>query len=88
MKAHYNLYRLFERLGDQELAAAHQRLHERYKADDNAQGRAIRLAREKYPAASHAAEAVVKYSLFREGAPELNTTTTVAEVDKENADVK
>ena len=88
VSAHHNLQLLYERLGDQELAAEHQRLHERYKADDNAQGLAIRLAREKYPAANHAAEAVVKYSLFREGAPELNTTATVAEVDQETADVK
>ena len=69
--AHYNLQLLYERLGNQELSAKHQRLHERYKPDDNAEGRAVRLAREKYPAANQAAEAVVKYSLFREGAPGL-----------------
>src|SRR5690606_9992925 len=54
------------------LAEEHQGLHERYKPDDNAQGRAVRLAREKYPAANHAAEAVVKYPLQREGAPGRN----------------
>lgn len=63
--AHFNLHRLYETLGEAELAAKHQRLHLRYKPDDNAAGRAIRLAREKYPAANHAAEAVVKYSLNR-----------------------
>ena len=63
--AHYNLHLLYEALGDQTQAAEHQRLHLRYKPDDNAQGRAIRLAREKYPAANYAAEAVVKYQLQR-----------------------
>jgi hypothetical protein len=29
------------------------------------------LARQKYPAANHAAEAIVIYSLHRAGAPEL-----------------
>ena len=47
-------------------------MHQRYKPDDNAQGRAVRLAREKYPAANHAAEAVVKYPLQRPGAPGLD----------------
>ncbi|QDT07362.1 hypothetical protein K227x_57890 [Rubripirellula lacrimiformis] len=64
--AHFNLHRLYETVGEQELASKHQSLHMRYKPDDNAKGRAIRLAREKYPAADHAAEAVVKYSLQRE----------------------
>ncbi len=63
--AHYNLHLLYEALGDQAQAAEHQKLHLRYKPDDNAQGRAIRLAREKYPAADYAAEAVVKYQLQR-----------------------
>jgi tetratricopeptide (TPR) repeat protein len=54
------------------LAEKHQGLHERYKPDDNAQDRAVRLAREQYPAANHAAEAVVKYPLQREGAPGLS----------------
>ncbi len=70
--AHHNLQLLYERLGDAELAAKHSKLHLIYKPDDNAQGRAIRLAREKYPAANHAAEAVVKYPLNREGTPELD----------------
>ena len=86
--AHYNLQLLYERLGDQELFAKHQRLHERYKPDDNAEGRAVRLAREKYPAANQAAEAVVKYSLFREGAPGLDTTVTIAGNEEQSTDVK
>lgn len=67
--AHYNLHLLYAELGDAEQARKHQELHRRYKPDDNAQGRAVRLARERYPAANHAAEAVVKYPLQRAGAP-------------------
>ena len=63
--AHYNLQLLYDKLGQRELAMKHRELHETYKIDDTAQGRAVRLAREKYPAANHAAEAVVKYSLNR-----------------------
>ena len=69
--AHYNLHLLYAELGDEEKAAEHSRLHERYKADDNATDRALQLAREKYPAANHAAEAVVIYPLHRAGAPQL-----------------
>jgi len=70
--AHHNLQFLYREVGDEEQAAKHGRLHARYKPDDNAKDRAVRLAREKYPAANHAAEAVVKYSLQRPGAPGLD----------------
>ncbi len=63
--AHYNLQLLYAELGQPELSARHEQLHQRYKPDDNAQGRAVRLARERYPAANHAAEMVVKYRLQR-----------------------
>jgi tetratricopeptide (TPR) repeat protein len=69
--AHYNLQLLYTQLGDEKKAAEHRQLHQRFKPDDNARGRAIRLAREKYPAANAAAEAVVIYSLHRPGAPGL-----------------
>lgn len=69
--AHYNLQLLYSELGDKTRAAEHAKLHQIYKPDDNAQGRAVRLAREKYPAANFAAEAVVKYPLQRPGAPGL-----------------
>jgi len=69
--AHHNLQLLHAELGNTEEAARHGKLHRRFKPDDNAQGRAVRLAREKYPAANHAAEAVVKYPLRRPGAPGL-----------------
>jgi tetratricopeptide (TPR) repeat protein len=65
--AHHNLYLLHAQLGNEERAAEHRKLHARYKPDDNAADRAVRLAREKYPAANHAAEAVVIYSLHRDG---------------------
>ncbi|WP_345682567.1 tetratricopeptide repeat protein [Novipirellula caenicola] len=65
VSAHHNLQQLYEKIGDETLSEKHSKLHLRYKLDDNAQSRAIRLAREKYPAANHAAEAVVKYSLTR-----------------------
>ncbi|WP_153558375.1 tetratricopeptide repeat protein [Roseimaritima sediminicola] len=84
--AHFNLHRLFEALGDKDRAAEHQALHLRYKPDDNAKGRAIRLAREKYPAANHAAEAVVKYSLQRNLPSQANATATTAEAGEANAE--
>jgi tetratricopeptide (TPR) repeat protein len=63
--AHYNLALLYNLLGEKERATHHQRLHARYKPDDNARDRAIALARQRYPAANHAAEALVIYSLHR-----------------------
>lgn len=69
--AHHNLQLLYAELGDSDKSLEHEQLHLRYKPDDNAQGRAERLARERYPAANHAAESVVKYSLQRPGAPGL-----------------
>ncbi|MFN7132146.1 MAG: hypothetical protein ACK4N5_08690 [Myxococcales bacterium] len=44
-------------------AEEHRKLHARYKPDDNATDVAVRLARQKYPAANHAAEQVVIYDL-------------------------
>ncbi|MDA1039953.1 MAG: multiheme c-type cytochrome [Planctomycetota bacterium] len=61
--AHYNLARIHDELGDREVAERHRQLHARYKRDDNAADRAVRLAREKYPAADRAAEAVAIYPL-------------------------
>jgi tetratricopeptide (TPR) repeat protein len=72
--AHHNLHLLWVQLNDEEKAAKHRELHARYKPNDNAADRAVRLAREKYPAANHAAEAVVIYPLQRPGAPGLTAT--------------
>jgi len=81
ISAHYNLYLLYEQLGDREKSTEHRRLHAIYKPDDNATDRAIRLAREKYPAANQAAEAVVIYSLHREGAPGASPSTATASIN-------
>ncbi|MEW4487763.1 tetratricopeptide repeat protein [Thalassoglobus sp. JC818] len=66
LAAHYGLSQVYLELDEPEKAAEHAELHERFKPDDNAAGRAVRLAREKYPAANHAAEAVVKYLLEKD----------------------
>lgn len=70
--AHHNLHQIYEELGDQPKANFHNAEHLKVKPDDNAQGRAVGLARAKYPAANLAAEALVIYPLQREGAPGLN----------------
>jgi tetratricopeptide (TPR) repeat protein/uncharacterized membrane protein len=69
--AHYNLSLIFESLGDEKAAEFHRAEHLKYKPDDNAKDVAIKLARQKYPAANFAAEAIVVYPLRREGAYEL-----------------
>ena len=69
--AHYNLQLIYGQLGDAVKSEEHRTLHERYKLDDNAADRAVARARERYPAANFAAEALVIYSLHRPGAPEL-----------------
>jgi len=71
LTAHYNLGIIHGTLGNQDKAAEHQRLHDKYKPDDNARDRAINLARAKDPAANNAANAIVIYPLQREGAFEL-----------------
>lgn len=71
--AHYGLSLIYAQLGDDERAEEHRRLHARYKLDDNASDRAVAAARQKYPAANHAAERVVIYPLQRTGAPGLET---------------
>ena len=69
--AHYNLKLIHSDLGDAARADEHAALHAKYKPDDNATDRAVAAARIKYPAANHAAEAVVIYDLRRPGAFEL-----------------
>ena len=72
--AHYNLALIYEQLGDAKLSAEHHALHERYRVDDNARDRAVTIARRANPAADHAAQAIVIYSLQREGAPGLEAS--------------
>ncbi|MCH7990554.1 MAG: tetratricopeptide repeat protein, partial [Planctomycetes bacterium] len=69
--AHYNLSLLYGLLGDERKAAAHRQKHETFKPDDTARGRAVGLARQKYPAANAASEALVIYDLQRPDAPGL-----------------
>ncbi len=67
--AHYNLSQIYSELGNEDAATHHRALHSKYKRDDNASDRAVQLARERYPAANHASEAIAIYPLQREGAP-------------------
>jgi Tfp pilus assembly protein PilF len=64
--AHANLVEIYSLLGDKELETSHRELHTRYKPDDNAQEVAVPAARRRYPAANHAAEALVIYDLQRD----------------------
>jgi hypothetical protein len=66
--AHYNLALVHAQLGDEAAAQFHRDEHSKYKPDDNARDRAVTAARLRYPAANHAAEAVVIYDLARPGA--------------------
>jgi len=78
-RVHYNLSLLYTQLGDTKQADHHHKMHERYKDDDVIRGQAIPKAREKYPAANHAAEPLVIYPLQRPGAPELPPAAEVAD---------
>jgi tetratricopeptide (TPR) repeat protein len=71
--AHYNLGQIYGFLERPEKEREHRALHQRYKVDDTAQGEAVRKAREKYPAANHAAESLVIYNLQRPEAPGLDS---------------
>jgi tetratricopeptide (TPR) repeat protein len=66
LAAHYNLALIYQQLGDENLAAEHRRLHEKYRPDDNARDRAISIHRRQNPAADHAAQSIVIYNLQRE----------------------
>ncbi|NNJ27039.1 hypothetical protein LzC2_31360 [Planctomycetes bacterium LzC2] len=58
-----NLARLFRERGEEARAEEYRRLHAKYKPDDVAAARALRLARERSPNAAKAAEATVIYDL-------------------------
>ncbi len=79
--AHYNLARIHAQLGARQVAAKHRELHLRYKVDDNARDRAIALARKKYPAANHAAEALVIYDLKVPKFQASNVSNRTADTD-------
>ncbi len=63
--AHANLAAIYLRTGKAEKAQHHRELQLKYKMDDNAADLAIPTARRQYPAANHAAESLVIYSLQR-----------------------
>ena len=63
--AHANLAEIYGLIDDAEQEQYHRALHTRYKPDDNAAEVATPAARRKYPAANHAAEALVIYDLQR-----------------------
>lgn len=86
--AHYNLALIYEQLGDTKLASEHRALHERYRVDDNARDRAVTIARRSNPAADHAAQAIVIYSLQRPGAPGLADTKPAANGELVRAETK
>jgi len=67
LTAHYGLRQVYADLGDVEAEQRHSALHAKYKPDDNARDYAVAQARSKYPAANHAAEAIVIYDLQRPG---------------------
>ncbi len=64
----YLLAQIEQARGNDEAANAALAEHARYKPDDNAKDRAVAAARQRYPAANHAAEAVVIHDLQRTGA--------------------
>ena len=76
VSAHNNLAIVFSRLGDPDREAHHRALHARYKPDNNAAEVAIPPARRRYPAANHAAEALVIYDLQRTDSGENVTTAS------------
>ncbi|MGH7152222.1 MAG: tetratricopeptide repeat protein, partial [Planctomycetota bacterium] len=69
--AHYNLALILDEIGETKGAEAHRALHAKYRPDENARDRAVTSARLRYPAANHAAEAIVIYDLGRPGAYEV-----------------
>jgi tetratricopeptide (TPR) repeat protein len=77
--AHYNVSLIRRQLGDLEASKSHLALYQKYKPDDNAQDRAIAIARRHDPAANHAAEAVVIYDLNRPEAYEREELRRQAE---------
>ena len=65
LAAHYSLSLVEAGLGNREAARRHQRLHERYRPDDNAVEQAVTRHRRQVPAANHAAQPIAIYDLQR-----------------------
>ena len=70
VSAWYLLAQASTELGDMDAATRAMREHDRYRVDDNARDRAVRLARERYPAAARAADPITLYTMSgAEGSP-------------------
>lgn len=80
--AHANLAEVSAWLGDTASEQLHRRLHQKYKPDDNAAEIARPEARRKYPAANHAAEALVIYDLHRENSVESDSNDTLTKINR------
>jgi tetratricopeptide (TPR) repeat protein len=76
LAAHHGLWYVYDELGDTKRRDEHGRLRDIYRPDENAQGVAVATARRLDPAANHAAEAVVLYSLH--GPPKESTPAPAA----------
>jgi tetratricopeptide (TPR) repeat protein len=76
LTAHYNLALIYAQLGDAKKAAYHRAEHEKYRPDDNARDRSVSIARRQNPAADHAAQATIIYSLNRLQAPASELATS------------
>ena len=76
LAAHWGLRQVYLDFGDQQKVAYHTAQHAKYKPDDNARDSAVAAARRQYPAANHAAEAVVIYDLQRSGNYGLPSSAT------------
>jgi tetratricopeptide (TPR) repeat protein len=79
--AHYNLSLIYGQLGNEPRSAKHRQQHERYRQDDNARDRPVAIHRRQNPAADHAAQAIVIYSLQRPGAPGLEKAAAITAAD-------
>ena len=71
LTAHHNLALIYTELDDEQTAGEHRALHEKYRPDDHAVGRAVARHRASHPAADHAAEAIAIYDLKRKTETEV-----------------
>ncbi len=63
LAAHYGLAQVYAALGEEDKAAYHRRLHQRYRPDDHAIEQAVASARRNDPVADHAADPNAVYAL-------------------------
>lgn len=80
---HYNLSLSYEELGDNERAAYHHRLHEKYRPDQHAREQAVTAHRTTNAAANHSAETVAVYDLDRTATDPAQVDVALARTDRE-----